>query len=147
MTKLASQSMPQRLPPGCIEDRDRHGKFRVYYRRKGFPKGTPSRHALDFGVHGPIRRSRKDRCPDKARRTRATDAPKHMVMALLRYFDECTDYKRLDPRTRHVRRQILEATFDELIRAGFGQAVRRHAACEDECQRGRNPAGPQTSNT
>jgi hypothetical protein len=37
--------MPHRLPPGCIEDRDRHGNFRVYYRRKGYPKvrihGTP----------------------------------------------------------------------------------------------------------
>jgi integrase len=34
----------------------------------------------------------------------------------LRYFAECTDYKRFDPRTQRVRRQILEATFDEPIR-------------------------------
>ena len=34
----------------------------------------------------------------------------------LRYFAECTDYKLLDPRPRHVRRQILENTFDEPIK-------------------------------
>jgi len=33
----------------------------------------------------------------------------------IRYFRECAEYKRLDARTQHVRRQILEATFDEPI--------------------------------
>ena len=44
MTALAL-AMPRRLPPGCIEDRDRHGNIRIYYRAKGRPKvriqGTP----------------------------------------------------------------------------------------------------------
>jgi hypothetical protein len=35
-----------------------------------------------------------------------------------KYFSECADYKRLDPRTRHVRRLILESTFDEAIAPG-----------------------------
>jgi hypothetical protein len=30
--------MPRRLPPGCVEDRDRHGKIRIYFRAKGTPK-------------------------------------------------------------------------------------------------------------
>src|SRR5215510_9721923 len=30
-----------------------------------------------------------------------------------RYFAECAEYKRLDARTQHVRRQILESTYDE----------------------------------
>jgi hypothetical protein len=30
--------MPHRLPPGCVEDRDRHGNLRVYYRAKGVKK-------------------------------------------------------------------------------------------------------------
>jgi len=34
----------------------------------------------------------------------------------LRYFAECAEYKHLDPRTQRVRRQILEATFDEPIK-------------------------------
>jgi integrase len=36
----------------------------------------------------------------------------------IRYLSECAEYKRLDPRTQHVRRQILEATFDEPIAPG-----------------------------
>ena len=35
-----------------------------------------------------------------------------------KYFAECADYKRLDPRTRHVRRLVLEATFEEPIAPG-----------------------------
>ena len=81
------------------------------------------------------------------RRARATALPDTWSWLCLRYFAECADYKRLDPRTQHVRRQILEATFDELIAAGFRQAVRRLPACEDECQRGRSSAGPQTRDT
>ena len=45
MSAINSPSMPRRLPPGCSEDRDRHGNVRVYYRAKGRPKvrlhGTP----------------------------------------------------------------------------------------------------------
>ena len=38
--------MPRRLPPGCVEDADRHGTVRIYYRAKGRPpkvrlRGTP----------------------------------------------------------------------------------------------------------
>lgn len=35
-----------------------------------------------------------------------------------KYFAECADYKRLDPRTRHVRRQVLESTYEEPIAPG-----------------------------
>ena len=38
MTEISSPSMPRRLPPGCSEDRDRHGNVRIYYRPKGRPK-------------------------------------------------------------------------------------------------------------
>ena len=37
--------MPRRLPPGCVEDKDRHGNWRIYYRSRGNPEvrlhGTP----------------------------------------------------------------------------------------------------------
>lgn len=36
----------------------------------------------------------------------------------MKYFAECADYKRLDPRTRHVRRLVLETTFEEPIAPG-----------------------------
>ena len=32
MTAVASLTMPRRLPRGCIEDRDRHGNVRIYFR-------------------------------------------------------------------------------------------------------------------
>src|SRR5262249_4616354 len=35
-----------------------------------------------------------------------------------KYFAECADYKLLDPSTQNVRRQILEATYDEPIAPG-----------------------------
>jgi integrase len=42
----------------------------------------------------------------------------------VRYFVECAEYKRLDARTRHVRRQILEGTFDEPIAPGSSKFFR-----------------------
>jgi Uroporphyrinogen decarboxylase (URO-D) len=45
MSAIGSSAMPRRLPPGCVEDRDRHGNVRIYYRMKGRLKvrlrGTP----------------------------------------------------------------------------------------------------------
>jgi hypothetical protein len=41
----ARSDMLRRLPPGCVADKDRHGKTRIYYRSKGRRKvrlrGTP----------------------------------------------------------------------------------------------------------
>jgi hypothetical protein len=103
--------MPRRLPPGCIEDRDRHGNVRIYYRSKGRAKvrlrGTPWTPefmaeydaAKTVGVHT----QRKGITPGTWR------------WLCVRYFVECADYHRLDERTKRVRRGILEATFDEPI--------------------------------
>ncbi len=55
MSSLASPSMPRRLPAGCVEDRDRHGNLRVYYRAKGRPKVRLRGCAMDTGVYGIIR--------------------------------------------------------------------------------------------
>jgi len=111
MSALASLTMPRRLPPGCIEDRDRHGNIRIYYRAKGRPKvrlrGTPwtpefmAAYEATTGAAVPTRT--KDISPGTWR------------WLCIRYFRECAEYKRLDARTQHVRRQILEATFDEPI--------------------------------
>lgn len=40
MRTVASLAMPRRLPPGCYEDRDRHGNVRIYFRAKGRPEKT-----------------------------------------------------------------------------------------------------------
>lgn len=118
MSKVASPSMPHRLPPGCVEDRDRHGKFRVYYRRKGSPKvrlyGTPW--TPEFMVQYDA--AKKMAAPVKQGVLARPTLPNTWSWLCLRYFADCTDYKLLDARTRRVRRQILEATFDEAIRPG-----------------------------
>jgi integrase len=111
MRALALGTMPRRLPPGCIEDRDRHGNIRIYYRAKGRPKvrlrgtpWTPEFMAAYEAAKGAI-----------------VPTTTNSIMSgtwrwlCIRYFSECAEYKRLDARTQHVRRQILEATFDEPI--------------------------------
>jgi len=35
------------IAPGCVEDTDRHGNVRVYYRAKRRAEDTASQHALD----------------------------------------------------------------------------------------------------
>jgi hypothetical protein len=42
----------------------------------------------------------------------------------VRYMAECTEYKRLDQRTRHVRKLILESTYDEPIAPGSSKFFR-----------------------
>lgn len=112
MSALKSPTMPRRLPPGCIEDTDRHGNVRIYYRAKGRPKarlrGTPwtpefmaAYEAAKGTVTTPSRRSGI-----------ATGTWRWLC---IRYFAECTDFKLLDPRTQYVRRAIIESTFDEPI--------------------------------
>jgi integrase len=106
--------MPRRLPQGCVEDRDRHGNIRIYYRAKGRPKvrlrGTPWTESFmaDYEVAkgNPMPTARKGITPGTWR------------WLCVRYFAECTDYLCLDPRTKYVRRGILEATFKEPIAPG-----------------------------
>jgi integrase len=120
MSPLGSQGMPRRLPPGCVEDRDRHGNLRIYYRSKGRPKlrlrGTPwtpefmAEYATAKGQPAAIR-------------TKGI-TPSTWRWLCVRYFAECADYLRLDDRTRRVRRGILEATFDEPIAPGSSKFFR-----------------------
>jgi integrase len=112
--------MPRRLPPGCIEDRDRHGNTRIYFRAKGKPKvrlrGTPwtpefmaEYEAADGGASPTQRKG---------------IPPGTWRWLCVRYFTECADYLRLDDRTKRVRRGILEATFDEPIAPGSPRLFR-----------------------
>jgi integrase len=115
--------MPRRLPPGCVEDRDRHGNIRIYFRAKGRPKvrlrGTPwtPEFMADYeaakGIDAAVPSSR----------SRAV-VPGTWRWLCVRYFAECTDYLRLDERTKRVRRRILEATFDEPIAPGSPKLFR-----------------------
>jgi integrase len=104
--------MPRRLPPGCTEDRDRHGNIRIYYRAKNRPKvrlrGTPwSREFMS------AYEAAKGTVAAPSKRSGISNGTWRWLC--VKYFEECVDYKLLDPRTRHVRRLILENTFDEPI--------------------------------
>jgi integrase len=117
---LQSPAMPRRLPSGCVEDRDRHGNIRVYYRAKNRPKvrlrGTPwtrefmAEYDAAKGQTVPI--------------TSKGITPGTWRWLCVRYFAECADYLRLDDRTKRVRRGILEATFDEPIAPGSSKFFR-----------------------
>lgn len=121
MSTLPFQSMPRRLPPGCVEDRDRHGNIRIYYRVKSRPKvrlrGTPWTPEFMAAY-------------DAAKGAAAEPLKKSGIMVgtwrwlCVKYFGECADYKRLDPLTQHVRRLILESTFDEPIAPGATKLFR-----------------------
>src|SRR6266566_4915055 len=103
--------MPHRLPLGCVEDRDRHGNLRIYYRAKGVTKvrlrGTPWTSEFMAAYD-----EAKSGAPKPTRSSIGVGTWRWLCV---KYFAECADYKRLDPRTRHVRRLILESTFEEPI--------------------------------
>lgn len=112
--------MPKRLPSGCVEDTDRHGNIRIYFRTKGRPKvrlrGTPwtpefmAAYEDAMGASPPAR--------------------KHGITVgtwrwlCVKYFSECAEFKRLDKQTQHVRRLILEGTYDEPIAPGSQKCFR-----------------------
>jgi hypothetical protein len=123
VSELSSQSMPRRLPTGCIEDRDRHGNVRIYYRAKGGPKvrlrGTPWTPEFMAEYEGA-----KGEAP--AAKAKGI-TPGTWRWLCTRYFAECADYLRLEGRTKRVRRGIIEATFDEPIAPGSPRFFREGA--------------------
>jgi len=148
MNQLSSSYMPRRLPPACVEDRDRHGNVRIYFRAKGRPKvrlhGTPW--TLEFMAEYEAAKGQT------ARTVGDGIAPGTWRWLCTRYFAECADYLRLDDRTRRVRRGILEATFDEPIAPGSLRFFRdiplsRITANEIEVLRDRKLAFPESANS
>ena len=147
MSALGSPAMPRRLPPGCSEDRDRHGNIRIYHRAKGRPKvrihgtpWTPAFMAAYEAANGEVMTPQGKGI-----------APGTWHWLCIRYFTECAEYKRLDARTQHIRRQILEATFDEPIAPGSPRFFRdfplsRMTADAVEVLRDRKIHTPESAN-
>ena len=100
MRALTFSTMPRRLPPRCVEDRDRHGNFRIYYRAKSRPKvrlrGTPW--TAEFMAE--YEAAKGEASPAKVKGI----TPGTWRWLCTRYFAECADYLRLDDRTKRVRR-------------------------------------------
>lgn len=108
--------MRRRLPPGCIEDVDKeYNVIRVYYRpKKGLKKirirgvpWTPEFMEAYEAAKGGIDRNK-------------SFGSKLGTWGYLcsRYMAESAEYKRLDPRTRHVRKLILDSMCQEAIAPG-----------------------------
>lgn len=105
------------------EDIDRHGNVRVYvWLGKGHKKyrirerpGTPAFRAAYDAALTAARAG--DAAAMEGERAPASRHPKPGTYRWLcvRYMAESTEYRRLQPRTRHVRKLILESTFDEPV--------------------------------
>jgi integrase len=104
--------MPRRLPPGCVEDKDRFDNVRIYFRAEGRKKvrlrGTPWTETF----MEEYRTAKAGGAVSGGQRIE----PGTWRWLCVQYFGQSADYKRLDKQTRRVRRQILEATFTEKAR-------------------------------
>jgi integrase len=139
--------MPRRLPPGCIEDRDRHGNIRIYFRSKNRPKvrlrGTPwtPEFMADYEA------AKGATVPTEGKGI----TPGTWRWLCIHYFAGCTDYKLLDEKTQRIRRWILEATYDEPIAPGSPKLFRdfplsRMTTEAIEVLRDRKTATPEAAN-
>jgi len=144
---LQSRTMPRRLPPGCVEDEDRHGNIRIYFRAKNRPKvrlrGTPWTEQFMAEYEA----AKVETRPHKAKEIIAGT----WRWLCVKYFAECADFLRLDARTRRVRRAVLEATYDEPIAPGSPKLFRdfplyRMNADAIEVLRDRKVAVPEGAN-
>lgn len=107
-----------------VEDVDRHWNVRVYFRRKGHakirlrkPPGSEEfmkeYWALMDGTAQPVSDDSAGKQP----------AAKGSLRWLIENYYASADYRRLEGRTRHVRRQLLDALCPEPIAPGSVQTV------------------------
>lgn len=109
--------MPRKLPPYCSEDVDRYGNVRVYLRRPGRRKvripGVPW--STEFMDAYRLALASGSTAADQRGRQPAKDTWRWLCV---RYFEQCADFRDLDPATRRARRRTLEGTFSEPVRPG-----------------------------
>jgi integrase len=149
MSAIASSAMPRRLPPGCVEDRDRHVRIRIYFRAKGRPKvrirGTPWTPEFMAAYE-----AAKGATAEPSGRSGVAVGTWRWLC--VKYLGECADYKRLDPQTQRVRHLILESTFNEPIAPGSARLFRdmplsRMGADAVEVLRDRKLVFPEAANS
>lgn len=98
----------RRLPKYCIEDVDRYGNVRVYFRRPGAPKvrlhGIPF--TEDFMTA--YAKALAGDAPGKKKDIRPSIRPGSLRAAIVGYYTSA-EFKMLDARTQRVRRGVLDA--------------------------------------
>jgi integrase len=94
-----------------VEDRDRHGNVRVYLRVPGKPKlrlwQEPATPEFDAEYRRAIAGEIKPKTPP-----RRTASPAGSLRSLCVSYFGCAEYKRMELRSRHVRRLILDRLCD-----------------------------------
>ena len=98
------------------KDRDRHGNVRYYFRRNGKKTRIRARPGtIEFQEAYDALLAASASCRGvPAAETPKTGTYRWLCMQYLR----STDFKQLDPKTQHVRRQVLEHTWTEPIAPG-----------------------------
>ena len=88
---------------GCVEDRDRHGNFRVYFRAKNRPKVRLRSRPWTPEFMAEYEAAKGQAAPVKHKGI----TPGTWRWLCVRYFTECADYLQLDDRTKRVRRAVF----------------------------------------
>jgi integrase len=103
--------------PYLCKDRDRHGNVRYYFRRNGRKiriRARPGSPKFQEAYQGLLKASEPVRGVPEI-----IEKPKNGTYRwLCELYLRSTDFKQLDPKTQHVRRQVLEHTWAEPIAPG-----------------------------
>jgi hypothetical protein len=98
-----------------VEDVDRHGNVRIYFRRPGFAKirlrGLPGSEEFQTAYAASLAKTEAGGMPRKS-----FEAERGSMAWLCLQYYRCSGFHRLEARTRHVRRLIL----DSLCKSGAG---------------------------
>jgi len=109
--------MVRRLPKYCVEDTDRYGNIRVYFRKAGYPKtrltGIPWTDEFMEQYKAALEAQRPDCIASDP--ARGLPQPGTWRWLCVEYFRRCATYLRMDQTTREAYRRILEGTFEEPI--------------------------------
>src|SRR5262245_2201878 len=112
---MTASNMVSSKLPHIVEDVDRHGNVRIYFRRHGRKVRIRER----VGSEG-FYRIYAELLPDRPEPVAAIDevAKSNTLRWLCVQFFGSPDFKRLDPRTQYTRRRIIELMLSEPIAPG-----------------------------
>jgi hypothetical protein len=126
-----------------VEDVDRHGNVRLYVKRRGRRKirmrSPPGSQAFLDEYRGTIAGNSTPKSPSVV----AVEAARSSLRWLVERYYESADYKTLGERTRHVRRQILDALCLEPVSAETPIAIGSLPLRDDADEQGTCAAGSQ----
>jgi len=119
MLRPATMKLAVEYPYLC-KDRDRHGNVRYYFRRNGRKiriRARPGSLEFQEAYQGLVEVSEPARGVPQI-----IEKPKNGTYRwLCELYLRSTDFKQLDPKTQHVRRQVLERTWAEPIAPGVDE--------------------------